>query len=260
MVLLLAAGGLVFYVYRTVNNVDQYREVFVDYEAELKQYEDSKLEDFISYDRENLKFHYQVPLLLLYRTINADSLSQFLGLPEELTIKQVGLVPDIANKKVDIYLDVSLKNLIDTCLLVKTDYMLSKDRSRLEMRYNDYYLLNDEVTEKVREYVHAEKGDLMFTHSFPRDVEYFQVPDFRVDCVSDVSYENGCINAVYDLESALISYLEMNPSRELKRQLEADALEYAFHAHWPEVVKASRDMKLKLEAIDQAVEKYGIAH
>ncbi len=225
LVLLLAAGGFVYYVYRKVSNIDQYSEYFVDYETELAEYEDSKFEDFIFYDKYNYKFYYKVPFVLLYRTINIESMSEFLGLPEDVQIKQIGLEPDIENKKVDIYLDISYKDLIDTCLIIKTDYMVSTDRTCLEMRYDDYYIVNDYVTEKLREYVKSEKGDLMFTHLFPRFVEYYQMPNFRTDNVYDVSYEDGFINAMYDIQEALEFYLQFSPTENLKNKLEAVDLE-----------------------------------
>ncbi|MBO4919367.1 MAG: hypothetical protein J5365_04345 [Erysipelotrichaceae bacterium] len=256
IVLLLAAAGAVYYAYRKINNVNEYADRFVDYESELEEYADSKFEDFIFYDKVNYKFHYAVPLALLYRTINIDSMSEFLGLPENVTIKQIGIEPDTENKKVDIYLDLSYRNLIDTCLLIRTDYMVSEDRNCLEMRYDDYSIVNEYVTEKLREYVKSEKGDLMFTQSFPRYVEYYQMPTFRSDCITDVSYEDGCINAVYEIEKALIYFLEMNPGKDLKKQLGNDL----GHKNWETIVRESIDLQWKLEAVDLQVRMKGIAH
>ncbi|MBQ2657490.1 MAG: hypothetical protein IJF87_02835 [Erysipelotrichaceae bacterium] len=233
VVLIFAAGGFVYYVYRTVNNVDQYSDRFVDYETELAEYEGSEFEDFIFYDKDTCLFYYKVPFVLLYKTVNAKSMTEFLGLPKDAQIKQIGLELDIENKKVDIYLDISYKDLIDTCLIIKTDYMVSTDRTCLEMRYDDYYIVNDYVTDKLREYVKSEKGDLMFTQYFPRDVEYYQMPNFRTSCVYGVSYEGGFINAIYDIQEALEFYLQFFPNESLKD---------------------------KLKAVELAVETKGIAH
>ena len=234
VVLMLAAGGFAYYAYRQINNVDRYSEKFVDYETELAQYEDSRFEDFIFYDKINYKFHYKVPLVLLYRTINIDSMSEFLGLPEDVTIRQIGLEPDTENKKVDIYLDISYRNMIDTCLIIRTDYMVSRDNQKIEMCYDDFYIVNDFVTKKLQDQVKSMKGDIMFTQDFPHFVEYYQMPNFKVEYVSDVHYENGNICAVYDIKQALESYLAVNVDR--------------------------NDINGKLEAVDLEVRKMGIAH
>ena len=234
LVLLLAAAGFVYYAYRKVSNIPAYADRFTDYETELEQYKDSRFEDFIFYDQKNYKFSYSVPLTLLYRTINIASMSDFLGLPDDVQIRQMGIVPDTENKKVDIYLDISYRNLVDTCLIIKTQYMVSQDGERLEMRYDDFFIVNDYVTDKLRSEIRSEKGDLMFTQDFPRFVDYYQMPDFKSEYVSDVSYSGGNICAVYDIQKALEAYLKENVDR--------------------------NDLNMKLEAVDLEVRKKGIAH
>ena len=160
LVLLLAAAGFVYYAYRKVSNIPAYADRFTDYETELEQYKDSRFEDFIFYDQKNYKFSYSVPLTLLYRTINIASMSDFLGLPDDVQIRQMGIVPDTENKKVDIYLDISYRNLVDTCLIIKTQYMVSQDGERLEMRYDDFFIVHDYVTDKLRIRVYSKVNRL----------------------------------------------------------------------------------------------------
>ena len=234
LVLLLAAAGFVYYAYRKINNINEYADRFVDYESELSEYADSRFEDFIFYDKNDYKFCYKVPLTLLYRTINADSMSEFLGLPEEITIRQIGIEPDTESKKADIYLDIAYKNLIDTCLIVKTEYNLSDDQQRIEMRYDDFFIVDEYVTDKLQDQVKSMKGDLMFTQAFPRFVDYYQMPDFKPEYISDVRFEDGMICAVYDIKAALEKYLSENVDK--------------------------NDINGKLEAVDLEVRKKGIAH
>ena len=234
LVALLAAAGFVYYAYRKVSNISVYANHFTDYETELEQYKDSRFEDFIFYDQENYKFSYSVPLVLLYRTINIDSMSEFLGLPEDIQIKQMGMVPDTENKKIDIYLDIAYRNLVDTCLVIKTEYTVSQDKKRIELCYDDFFIVNDYVTDKLRSEIRSESGDIMFTQDFPRFVDYYQMPDFKPEYVSDVSYSDGNICAVYDIRGALEAYLKENVDR--------------------------NDLGMKLEAVDLEVRKKGIAH
>ena len=224
-VLLLALAALAFYAYRLANNADAYSDRYVDYQSGLEEYADSRFEDFMYYDRSDNRYSYAVPFVLLYDTVNIGSMSSFLSLPEELKIVRMGMVPDLEDKRIDIYLDVRVRELFDTCLIIKTVYDVSQDGKRLEMRFDDFSVINDKVTEWIKKQVEISRGTLMFTQDFPVFVAYYQMPYFDPGFVSDVRYEDGKVMAVYDLKSALIDYLSKNSDHPLNQKLEAIDLE-----------------------------------
>ena len=208
LLLLLAAGGLAFYAYKTVNNIDEYSDRFAyDYQAEMDANPNDKFEDHIFYDKVNYIYKYDVPAFYLYKVITIDSMRDFLSLPEDFVIDDIGIEPDFYHDKVNIYLSIRYRNLVNTCLKIITDLSLSEDKSRVELRYDDYFLINDYVTEKAREYVQLEKGTLMYTHEFPVLVKYYRMPDYRPQFITDLSYGNDNIHAEYDLGAAMKDYL-----------------------------------------------------
>lgn len=226
VVFLLAAGGIFYFVYRTVNNFDEYQDKFVDYQSELAQYEGSRFEDFIFYDKENNLFSYEVPRAYIYKVINAESMKEYLALPEELEITEVGVEPDLDNMKAKIYLGIRFRKFAHCVLEIDTDLVLSEDSKRLEMRFNDYYLINDNVMEAVRDRISFEKGDLMFVHNFPTFVVYYQMPDYKPEFVSDLKYDGKNITATYDIKAAIAKYKEEEYDKNsLQEKLEAVWLE-----------------------------------
>ena len=224
---LLAAGGVFYYVYRTVNNFDEYQDKFVDYQSELAQYEGSRFEDFIFYDKDNNLFTYEVPRAYIYKIINAESMKEYLALPEELEITEVGVEPDLHNMKAKIYLGIRYKSLAHCVLEIDTDLVLSDNAKRLEMRFNDYYLINDKVMEAAKDYISFEKGGLMFVHNFPTFVVYYQMPDYKPEYVYDLKYDGKNIFATYDIKAALTKYKE--------EEYDKNSLEEKLEAVWLEV-------------------------
>ena len=227
LLLLAAAGGVAFYLYRMVNNYQDYVDKYVDYQSELAQIEGSKFEDCITYDKDNYIFSYEVPRAYIYKMINIDSMSEYLGLPEELQITEIGVEPDLNNKKVYIYLGIKYKNIAHFGMKIDTDLTLSSDMKRLEIRYNDYYLINDMVMKYADEYINMEKGELMFKHTFPTFVVYYQMPDFKPQFVSDLSFDGKTIRAKYDIKSAIAKYKE--------EEFDKNSLEEKLDAVWLEV-------------------------
>ena len=226
LLLLIAAAGVVYYLYNMVNNYKDYEDKFVDYETELVQYETSEFKDFIFYDKEAHLFKYEVPRAYLYKIINKDSMRQFLGLPDEIEITDIGVYPDFEKMKIDIYLGIKYQNYVKCGLEIYTNLSLSEDHKRMELRYDDYYLINDKVMEYADKYVNLQKGTLMFTHKFPVFVEYYQMPDYKVEYVSDLSFDGNSIKATYNIEQALIKYKEEEYDKNtLEEKLEAVFLE-----------------------------------
>ena len=227
VLIFLALAGAAFYLYNMVNDFEGYADYVTDYESELAKYDGSKFEDFITYDKNNNLFYYEVPEVFFYKYINKESMSEFLNLPEGLTVEEVGVKPDLENKKVEIILGMKYKNLVHCGLLIDTDIVMSEDKSRMELRYNDFKLINDKVTEEAKKYVEIEKGTLMFTHNFPTFVVYYQMPTFKPDYVSDLRIEDGMIKATYDIKGALTEYKE--------EQFDQNSLEQKLDAVWLEV-------------------------
>lgn len=224
-ILLVAVAAVAFFTYCLVNNAEKYNDIFTDYETELKEYADSRFEDFIFYDRDENQYRYTVPFVLLYDTVNIQSMSEYLSLPEELQIRRMGMVPDLENRKIDIYLDINVRDLFDTCLIIRTVYDVSEDGKRLEMRFDDFYLISNRITEEIKKRIDLNRDDLMFTQKFPVFVPYYQMPDFKSEYVSDVRYEDGMVKATYDIRAALEKYLSENRDNPLEMKLEAIDLE-----------------------------------
>ena len=227
LVLLLAAGGVFYYLYRMVNNHDNYADKFVDYQSELVKYDGSRFEDFIFYDKDNYVFSYEVPSVLLYRTINAESMAEFLNLPPELELTDVGIDLDLDNMKATIYTGIRYKNLVNTVMEIYADLVLSDDGKRVEMRYKDYYLINDKVMEYAKDYIDIDKGIRMFIHNFPTFVVYYQMPNFKPEFVSDLKYDGNNVTAKYDIKAAIAKYKE--------EEYDKNSLEEKLDAVWLEV-------------------------
>jgi hypothetical protein len=236
-ILIVIAAGAGFYVYKTVNNAGEYADRFNEnYEDEMAVYADTPFKDFIFYDKEEHIFEYEVPAVLLYRYLNIDSMSELLSLPEDFRITKIGLSPDTENKKIDVYLNVSYKDLINTCLIVKTKYMLSEDQKRIELRYEDFYLINDRITQLAKEKLNIalEEGKLIDTQKFPSFVTYYQMPEFMPEYVYDVSCDGTSVKAKYDIVKALQWFISEGGER--------------------------RTMEEKLDGIWLAVREAGIRH
>ena len=230
LVLLLAAGGLLFYLYKMVNNYTVYEDKYVDYQTELVPYEDSKFEDFIFYDKENNLFIYEVPAVYLYKIINIESMEEFLNLPEEVRITELGVEPDLASKKIYIYMGITYKNYIHCAMKLDTHYALSEDQKRVELYCDDYYLINDTVMKYADKYISIPKGKRMFTHEFPTFVAYYQMPDYKPEYIYDLNYDGQNITATYDIKAALQKYKEEN--------YDQNSLSQKLDAIWLEIRKA----------------------
>ena len=159
------------------------------------------------YDKVNHIFEYKVPAYYLYEIVNEESMGKILSLPEEMTIDKVGLDVDFGNDKVDIYLSVKYKEYFNTCLVIKTDIVLSEDKSQVELRYDDFFVIDEEMTEYLRQYVQMEKGELFFAHRFPVHVVYYRMPDYRPQFIFDKDYDGEYIYAKYDIGEAIKDYL-----------------------------------------------------
>ena len=229
LILLVIVAGVGFYVYKTVNNTGEYAERFNEnYKDEMAVYADTPFKDFIFYDKEEHIFEYEVPAVLLYQYLNIDSMSELLSLPEDFKITKIGLSPDINNKKIDVYLNVNYRNLINTCLIVKTEYMLSEDRKRIELRYEDFYLIDDRITQLAKEKLNIalEEGKLIDTQKFPPFVTYYQMPEFMPEYVYDVNFDGTSIKAKYDIVKALEWFInEGGEKRTMEEKLDAIWLE-----------------------------------
>ena len=234
VIILLGLAAAAFYVYKTVNDFDKYADRVIDYESELAKYEGKRFEDFITYDKNNNLFYYEVPEVYFYKYINRDSMADFLNLPEGVSIEEVGVEPDLKNNKVKIILGLKYDKYVHCGLVIDSDIVMSEDKSRMELRYNDFYLINDKVTENVGKYVDIEKGTLMFKHDFPTFVVYYQMPTFKPDYVSDLRIEDGSIKATYDIKGALSKYKE--------EQYDQNSLEEKLDAVWLEARQS--DLKL----------------
>ena len=230
LVLFLAAGGLFYYVYKMVNNHDAYLDKFVDYQSELAQYEGNRFEDFIFYDKIENLFYYEVPGVYMYKVVNAQSMSDYLGLPEDLEITDVGVEPDLDKMKATIFVGLKYKNLVHCVMEIYTDLVLSDDHKRLEMRFDDYYLINDRVMEYAKDYIDLQKGERMFVHNFPTFVIYYQMPDFKPEFVRDLKYDGKFITAAYDIKAAIQKYKE--------EEYDKNTLEEKLDAVWLEVRQA----------------------
>ena len=226
VVLILAAGGFAFYVYRMVNNYEIYQDKYVDYEDELAKFEATKFDDYVFYDKDNYLFSYEVPRACIYKVINKESMEEYLNLPEDMKITEIGVEPDLDAKKVTIYMGIRYKNLVHCAMKVDGDLSVSEDRKRLELRSNDYYLINDKAMEYADKYISIPKGDLMFTHYFPTFVIYYQMPDYKVEHVHDLKYDGKFITATYDIKAAIAQYKEEEYDKNtLQQKLEAVWLE-----------------------------------
>ena len=205
--LLLCAGG-VFYIYQKVNDIGKYKdELSYDYQSKMAENEGKTFEDFIFYDKEAMVFEYKVPAYFLYEIINEESMAEILALPEELEIADVGVKLMFEEKEADIYLSLKYRNLINTCLLIKTDMRLKEDQSAVQLLYRDLFVIDEEVSEYVRQNVLMEKGTLLFEHKFPVHVPYYRMPDYRPAFIHDLDFDKEYIYAKYDIASAMKEYL-----------------------------------------------------
>lgn len=205
---LVLCAGSVFYLYNKINDIGKYQDKFsYDYKTLIAENEGHEFKDCIFYDRDAMVFEYTVPMYYLYEIINEDSMAKILGLPEELEIAKVGIEPRFEDKQIDIYLSVKYRNLINTCLLIKTDLSVSDDRRQAQLSFNDFFVIDENVTEHLRESVQLEKGTVLFTHRFPVFVPYYRMPDYRPEHIHDLTYDGENICAKYDIAGAMKDYL-----------------------------------------------------
>ncbi len=209
LLILLLCAGMVFYVYQKINDISRYQDKFVyDYQQEILSHEGHEFKDCIFYDRDQMVFEYEVPAYYLYEIINEDSMKEILSLPEELSIAKVGIEPLFGEKKVNIYLSIRFRNVINTCLKIVTDLTLSEDKKEVQLRFDDFYVIDEKVTEYARQNVELEKGSILFRHRFPVHVPYYRMPDYRPDYIFDLSFKDDTIFAKYDIAGAMREYLE----------------------------------------------------
>ena len=213
LIIVIALSAGVYFIYRKVNNISEYADKFAyDYQTQIAEHPGDSFKDHIFYDKEKMIFEYKVPAFYLYEVINEDSMSKLLGLPEGLRVNKVGIDLDLEKQNADIYnwiilSDKNGKDLTNTCLLISGDLVLSEDKKEVRLLYDDFYLINDEVTNYASDYVALEKGSVLFTHRFPRDVVYYRMPDYRPDFISDTAFDGEYIYAKYDIAGAMKDYL-----------------------------------------------------
>ncbi len=226
LILLLACAGVVYYAYTKINNISKYSDKFAyDYHS----YDDVE-RDFkscIYYDEDDMEFIYDVPAYYMYDVITPESLKEFLALPEELKISRVAIEPDLENGKAKLYLSVKYNDLLNTCLVIDTDLVLSEDRKQLEMRYDDFFVIDDKVTDSLKKDVQLEKGSLMYVHHFPTFVPYYRMDGYYPEFGHDVGFDGENIHAEYDFEKAMRKFLEekVNENVSFKECMEKVLLE-----------------------------------
>ena len=223
-----------YLIYQKVNNISAYEDhFFYDYPSYIKENENHSFKDCIFYNTVDRVFEYQVPAYYLYEVINENSMSEILSLPEGLRIDRVAVDLDFDKKNAIIYNSIIVSDkkghdLINTCLEIKADLLLSEDKSQVQLVYSDFCLINDAITERGRQYVVLKKGDLLFKHHFPTNVVYYRMPDYRPDFVYDTSYDGEYIYAKYDIVAAMKDYLDTT-------QYHEDPLEECMEKVWLEV-------------------------
>ena len=126
VLLLLVCAGVAFYAYRRINNISKYSDKFA-YDYHSYDDEERNFKDCIYYAEDDMEFRYDVPAYYMYDVITPESLNEFLALPEGLEISEVGIEPDLDNMKVRLYISVRYSNLVNTCLVIDTDLVLSED-------------------------------------------------------------------------------------------------------------------------------------
>ncbi len=203
-------AGVVFYAYTKINNISDYADRFT-YNYAAHQEEERNFDTCVFFDQKDSVFIYDVPAYYLYDVITPDSLKAFLGFPEEFTISRVGIEPDLDDMKVRLYLSVKYRELLNTCMVIDTDLVLSEDRKQLEMRFADFFAVDEKITAYLKENVGLEKGSLMYVHRFPNDVAYYLMDRYYPEFVDDLSFDGEVLHAKYDFEKAVKKYLEDQP-------------------------------------------------
>lgn len=208
--ILLVCAGVVFYAYTKINNVSDYVDKFA-YNYAAHQEEERNFDSCVYYDAKNMVFSYDVPAYYMYDVITPESLKAFLGFPDEFVIPRVAVEPDFDNMKARLYLSVKYRELLNTCMIIDTDLVLSEDERQLEMRFDDFYVVNEQVTDSLKSSVGLEKGKLMYAHRFPNDVSYYMMDRYYPEFVKNLSFDGDTIHAEYDFAKAMRKYLEENP-------------------------------------------------
>ena len=211
LVIVVAICGVAFYAYNLVNNGNKFADKYNDnYETQMAEYANDRFEDYIYYDRYNYVFEYEVPAVLLYQYLNIDSLTKLLGLPEDFAITRIGLDPDIVNRKIHVYLNINYKDKINTCLQLETYFKVSDSNNKIELRYEDFYIINDDITDYVKEKMEIglKEGDLIATQEIPRYIPYYQMPDFLPEFVYGLGYDGTYVLAKYDIVKAIEVFKE----------------------------------------------------
>lgn len=203
-------AGIIFYAYTKINNISDYADRFT-YNYAAHQEEERNFDSCVFFDQKNSALVYDVPAYYLYDVITPDSLKEFLGFPEEFTISKVGIEPDLDDMKVRLYLSVKYGELLNTCMVIDTDLALSEDRNQLEMRFADFFAVDEKTTAYLKENAGPEKGSLMYAHRFPSDVPYYLMDRYYPECVGDLSFDGETLHAKYDFERAVKKYLEDQP-------------------------------------------------
>ena len=79
------------------------------------------------------------------------------------------------------------------------------------MRYDDFFVVDEKITERLKKNVQPEKGNLMYVHHFPTFVPYYRMDGYYPEFVHDVSFDGETIHAVYDFRQAMEKFLEEKP-------------------------------------------------
>lgn len=210
----LICAGVIFYAYGKINNISDYADRFT-YNYAAYQEEERNFDSCVRYDEKNRVFIYDVPAYFIYDVITPDSLKRFLGFPEEFTIAKVAIEPDLDNMKAKLYLSIKYRELLNTCMIIDTDLLLSQEGRQLEMRFEDFFAIDEKITAYLKESVGLEKGSLMYTHRFPSDVPYYLMDRYYPEYVRDLTFDGETIHAEYDFEKAVRKYMEEKPQENM---------------------------------------------
>ncbi len=210
---LLVCAGVIFYAYGKINNMSDYVDRF-DYDYSAHQEDQRNFDSCVYYDEKNHVFTYDVPAYYIYDVITPETLKTFLGFPEEFTISRIGIEPDLEKMKARLYLSVKYRELLNTCMVIDTDLMLSEDERQLEMHFDDFFAIDEKITAFLKENVELEKGSLMYVHRFPSDVTYYLIDRYYPEYVKNLSFDGNTLHAEYDYEKAVKKYLQEEPRAE----------------------------------------------
>ena len=206
----LICAGIVFYAYSKINNISDYADRFAYNYAEHAE-DERNFDTCVFYDEKDHAFIYDVPAYYIYDAITPETLKAFLGFPEEFTISRVGIEPDLDNMKTRLYLSVKYRELLNTCMVIDSDLALSEDERQFEMRFDDFFVVDEKITASLKESVGLKKGSLIYAHRFPNDVSYYLMDRYYPEFVKNLSFDGEILHAEYDYEKAVKRYLEEKP-------------------------------------------------